>query len=100
MRSRVEHARTPLESTTQPIKTIARAAGYEDESSFRKLTLMPRNPIVRDGWSGRCEAGAGGMTDGRSPVAALLAGHSLSALTIQQGRETPPRRGHQVSFCI
>ncbi|MEY9752981.1 helix-turn-helix domain-containing protein [Bradyrhizobium yuanmingense] len=42
MRSRVEHARTLLESTTQPIKTIARAAGYEDESSFRKLTLMSR----------------------------------------------------------
>ncbi|WP_283817142.1 helix-turn-helix domain-containing protein [Bradyrhizobium agreste] len=44
MRRRVEHARTLLESTTQPIKTIARAAGYEDESSFgkafRKLTLM------------------------------------------------------------
>ncbi|PWE78395.1 hypothetical protein XF30_18240 [Bradyrhizobium sp. SUTN9-2] len=74
MRSRVEHARTPLESTTQPIKTIARAAGYEDESSFRKLTLMSRNPIVRDGWSGRCEADAGGMTDGRSPVAALSLG--------------------------
>ncbi|WP_245266608.1 helix-turn-helix domain-containing protein [Bradyrhizobium sp. WSM1743] len=36
MRRRVEHARTLLESTTQPIKTIARAAGYEDESSFRK----------------------------------------------------------------
>ncbi|WP_036039079.1 helix-turn-helix domain-containing protein [Bradyrhizobium yuanmingense] len=74
MRSRVEHARTLLESTTQPIKTIARAAGYKDESSFRKLTLMSRNPIVRDGWSGRCEAGAGGMTDGRSPVAALSLG--------------------------
>ncbi|MFK4382560.1 hypothetical protein [Bradyrhizobium sp. USDA 223] len=71
MRRRVEHARTLLESRTQPIKTIARAAGYEDESSFRKLALMSRNPIVRDGWSGRCEAGAGGMTDGRSPVAAL-----------------------------
>lgn len=43
-RRRVEHARTLLESTTQPIKTIARVAGYEDESSFRKafrkLTLM------------------------------------------------------------
>lgn len=44
MRRRVEHARTLLETTTQPIKTIARTAGYEDESSFRKafrkLTLM------------------------------------------------------------
>jgi transcriptional regulator GlxA family with amidase domain len=44
MRRRVEHARTLLETTTQPVKTIARAAGYEDESSFRKafrkLTLM------------------------------------------------------------
>lgn len=43
-RRRVEHARTLLETTTQPVKTIARAAGYEDESSFRKafrkLTLM------------------------------------------------------------
>ncbi len=36
MRRRVEHARTLLETTTQPIKTIARATGYEDESSFRK----------------------------------------------------------------
>jgi len=35
-RRRVEHARTLLETTTQPIKTIARATGYEDESSFRK----------------------------------------------------------------
>ncbi|MBC9878263.1 helix-turn-helix domain-containing protein [Bradyrhizobium sp. INPA01-394B] len=44
MRRRVERARTLLETTAQPIKTIARAAGYEDESSFRKafrkLTLM------------------------------------------------------------
>ncbi|MBR0852268.1 helix-turn-helix domain-containing protein [Bradyrhizobium diazoefficiens] len=44
IRRRVEHARTLLETTTQPVKTIARAAGYEDESSFRKafrkLTLM------------------------------------------------------------
>lgn len=44
MRRRVEHARTLLETTAQPIKSIARAAGYEDESSFRKafrkLTLM------------------------------------------------------------
>ncbi len=44
MRRRVEHARTLLETTTQPIKTIARTTGYEDESSFRKafrkLTLM------------------------------------------------------------
>ncbi|WP_246515482.1 helix-turn-helix domain-containing protein [Bradyrhizobium diversitatis] len=44
MRRHVEHARTLLESTLQPIKTIARAAGYEYESSFReafrKLTLM------------------------------------------------------------
>ncbi|AHY50088.1 putative transcriptional regulatory protein [Bradyrhizobium japonicum SEMIA 5079] len=44
MRRRVEHARTLLETTAQPIKTIARTAGYEDESSFRKafrkLTLM------------------------------------------------------------
>ncbi|MGY3445204.1 MULTISPECIES: GlxA family transcriptional regulator [unclassified Bradyrhizobium] len=44
MRRRVEHARTLLETTTQPIKTIARATGYEDESSFRKafrkLTLL------------------------------------------------------------
>lgn len=43
-RRRVEHARTLLETTSQPIKAIARAAGYEDESSFRKafrkLTLM------------------------------------------------------------
>ncbi|UQR59811.1 helix-turn-helix domain-containing protein [Bradyrhizobium sp. C-145] len=43
-RRRVEHARTLLETTAQPVKTIARAAGYEDESSFRKafrkLTLM------------------------------------------------------------
>jgi transcriptional regulator GlxA family with amidase domain len=43
-RRRVEHARTLLETTVQPVKTIARAAGYEDESSFRKafrkLTLM------------------------------------------------------------
>lgn len=36
MRRRVEHARTLLETTTQPIKSIARATGYEDESSFRK----------------------------------------------------------------
>lgn len=36
MRRRVEHARTLLETTTQPIKAIARATGYEDESSFRK----------------------------------------------------------------
>ncbi|VIO73813.1 GlxA family transcriptional regulator [Bradyrhizobium ivorense] len=35
-RRRVEHARTLLETTTQPIKAIARATGYEDESSFRK----------------------------------------------------------------
>jgi len=44
MRRRVEQARTLLETTAQPVKTIARAAGYEDESSFRKafrkLTLM------------------------------------------------------------
>lgn len=44
MRRRVEHARTLLETTTQPIKAIARTAGYEDESSFRKafrkLALM------------------------------------------------------------
>jgi transcriptional regulator GlxA family with amidase domain len=44
MRRRVEHARTLLETTTQPVKTIARTTGYEDESSFRKafrkLTLM------------------------------------------------------------
>ena len=43
-RRRVERARTLLETTAQPVKTIARAAGYEDESSFRKafrkLTLM------------------------------------------------------------
>ncbi len=43
-RRRVEHARTLLETTSQPIKTVARASGYEDESSFRKafrkLTLM------------------------------------------------------------
>ena len=43
-RRRVEHARTLLETTTQPVKIIARAAGYDDESSFRKafrkLTLM------------------------------------------------------------
>ncbi|WP_166296147.1 GlxA family transcriptional regulator [Bradyrhizobium sp. 2S1] len=36
MRRRVEHARTLLETTTQPIKSIARTTGYEDESSFRK----------------------------------------------------------------
>lgn len=36
MRRRVEHARTLLETTTQSIKAIARATGYEDESSFRK----------------------------------------------------------------
>ncbi|MCC8962886.1 helix-turn-helix domain-containing protein [Bradyrhizobium sp. Pear76] len=44
MRRRVEHARTLLETTAQPIKSIARATGYEDESSFRKafrkLTLL------------------------------------------------------------
>lgn len=43
-RRRVEHARTLLETTAQPIKAIARATGYEDESSFRKafrkLTLL------------------------------------------------------------
>ena len=43
-RRRIEHARTLLETTSQPIKAIARSTGYEDESSFRKafrkLTLM------------------------------------------------------------
>lgn len=43
-RLRIEHARTLLETTSQPIKVIARSTGYEDESSFRKafrkLTLM------------------------------------------------------------
>ncbi|WP_249132399.1 helix-turn-helix domain-containing protein [Bradyrhizobium sp. AUGA SZCCT0124] len=43
-RRRVEHARTLLETTAQPIKAIARATGYKDESSFRKafrkLTLL------------------------------------------------------------
>ena len=43
-RRRIEHARTLLETTSQPIKLIARSTGYEDESSFRKafrkLTLM------------------------------------------------------------
>ncbi|WP_439368459.1 helix-turn-helix domain-containing protein [Bradyrhizobium sp. PMVTL-01] len=36
MRRPVEHARMLLETKTQPVKTIARAAGYKDESSFRK----------------------------------------------------------------
>lgn len=36
MRRRIEQARTLLETTTQPIKAIAHASGYEDESSFRK----------------------------------------------------------------
>ncbi|MGY4419236.1 transcriptional regulator GlxA family with amidase domain [Bradyrhizobium sp. JR6.1] len=43
-RRRVERARTLLETTARPIKAIARATGYEDESSFRKafrkLTLL------------------------------------------------------------
>jgi transcriptional regulator GlxA family with amidase domain len=43
-RRRIEHARTLLETTSQPIKAVARSTGYEDESSFRKafrkLTLM------------------------------------------------------------
>jgi transcriptional regulator GlxA family with amidase domain len=44
VRRRIELARTLLETTTQSIKTIAQATGYEDESSFRKafrkLTLV------------------------------------------------------------
>lgn len=36
MRRRIEHARTLLETTAQPIKSIAHSIGYEDESSFRK----------------------------------------------------------------
>ncbi|HZR76475.1 GlxA family transcriptional regulator [Bradyrhizobium sp.] len=43
-RRRIEHARTLLETTSQPIKAIARSTGYEDDSSFRKafrkFTLM------------------------------------------------------------
>ena len=36
VRRRIELARTLLETTRHPIKTVAHSVGYEDESSFRK----------------------------------------------------------------
>jgi len=36
LRRRMERARLLLETTTQSIKAVARAVGYEDDSSFRK----------------------------------------------------------------
>jgi transcriptional regulator GlxA family with amidase domain len=36
LRRRMERARMLLETTTQSIKAVARAVGYEDDSSFRK----------------------------------------------------------------
>jgi transcriptional regulator GlxA family with amidase domain len=45
-RIRIEMARTLLETTTRPVKDIAHAIGYEDESSFRKAfhKLVAMNP--------------------------------------------------------
>jgi transcriptional regulator GlxA family with amidase domain len=45
-RIRIEMARTLLETTKRPVKDIAHAIGYEDESSFRKAfhKLVAMNP--------------------------------------------------------